>query len=169
MKNYINRKNIRLKNYDYSENGAYFITICVKDKREILSKIIKPNVGDGALDVPFVQLTDYGKIIENFIIKNNEIYDNIKTTKYVIMPNHLHLIVEICWSDGTSRAPSPTNDKIPAYISTLKRMSNKQIGFSIWQRSYHDHIIRNEIEYAEISQYIDTNVIKWTEDKYYTK
>ena len=65
--------------------------------------------------------------------------------------------------------PSPTNAIIPQFVSTLKRFSNKKIGGSIWQRSYHDHIIRNEQEYQKIWDYIDTNSLKWQDDCYHTK
>ncbi len=69
------RKPTRLKEYDYSKNGAYFITICVKDKKQLLSKII---VGDRVLDVPKIILTDYGKIAEKHLGNMSDFYDNIK-------------------------------------------------------------------------------------------
>ncbi len=92
------RKQIRLQNYDYSQNGAYFITICTK-KRECL----------------------FGKV----------------------------------------------NATIPQLVSTLKRFTNKKTGRSIWQRSYHDHIIRTVKQYQKIWQYIDTNPLQWQLDCYY--
>ncbi len=159
------RKQIRLQKYDYSQNGAYFVTICTKDKHEILSKI---DVGDGVLDVPIIKLSDYGIIAKKQIEEMKSIYTYLDIDKYTIMPNHIHLIITIDGVNGTSRTPSPTNAIIPKFVSTLKRMSNKKIGFSVWQRSYHDHIIRNEHEYQKIWQYIDTNPIKWELDKYYT-
>ena len=162
------RKANRLAEYDYSQNGAYFITVCVKQRLCALAKI----VGGGVLDAPQVILSDYGKIVENRIQSMNETYSTIQTVKYVIMPNHIHLLVhiteeeKIC-SEGTSRTPSPTNALIPRYVPTLKRMCNQDIGSNLWQRSYHDHVIRGEKDYQMIWQYIDTNPVRWKQDCFY--
>ncbi len=110
-----NRKPTRLKDYNYSENGAYFITIGTKDMQCILSTI----VGDGALDVPKLLLTDYGNAVKSEILKMNNIYKYICVNSFVIMPNHVHFIIEINGNDsGTSRAPSPTNSTVAKYVST---------------------------------------------------
>lgn len=82
------RKPTRLKEFDYSSNGAYFITICTKERQKILSKI----VGDGAHDVPKTELTQYGKIAEKYILSTDKI-ENVFVEQYVIMPNHIHMIV----------------------------------------------------------------------------
>jgi hypothetical protein len=71
--------------------------------------------------------------------------------------------------DGTRRGASPTKAVIPQIVQSLKSMTTRQFGFNMWQRSYHDHIIRNEIEYHHIWQYIDKNPEKWIEDRYYIK
>ena len=84
--------------------------------------------------------------------------------KYIIMPNHIHLLIVINNGDGTLRTASPT---IPRVIHGLKVVTTKQIGYIIWQRGYHDHIVRKEDEYMGIWQYIDENPAKWAEDKYY--
>ena len=158
------RKPTRLKGYNYSENGAYFITICVKDKKELLSEI----VGDGVLDVPKNNFTHLGEIADKYINQMNEFYGHISVDKYVIMPNHIHLILLIAdLQNGTSRTPSPTNSEISKFVSTLKRFCNKEYGENIWQRSYHDHIIRGEKDYQKIWKYIDTNVIRWEKDCFY--
>lgn len=152
------RKPVRLKEYDYGTYGAYFITICTKDKKEILCEI----VGDGALDVPKIRLTHIGSIVEKYILSTNNI-NGLQVDKYVIMPNHIHLILVVA-TEGTSKAPSPTNAIIPHAVSTLKRFVNRDVGENIFQRSYHDHIIRNEQDYNEIWEYIDTNPVKWEND-----
>lgn len=87
--------------------------------------------------------------------------------KFVIMPNHIHMLLLVNNLVGMSRAPSPTNEKIPHFVSTLKRLCNKEIGQNIFQRSYHDHIIRNENDYRKVYAYIESNPSKWTEDKYH--
>ena len=177
------RKSNRLKNYNYSQNGAYFITICTKDFKCILSQIVQDtsvgekSVGDGVLDVPQVHLTKYVKIVNDRIIEMNNIYKDVSVEKYVIMPNHVHLLIVIdsyndSIYDGTSRTPSPTrqNSVISSFISTLKRYTNKQIGYNIWQRSFHDHVIRSEEDYLTRWQYIYENPKKWLigKDRYYS-
>ena len=161
MKELTTRKNIRLKSHDYSQSGYYFITICVKDKHEMLGKI----VGDAAFGVPHVELSEIGEVTKRYLENINKAYKNIKINKYVIMPNHIHmiLIVNIKMSEenhGTPKAASPTKATVPHTVNSLKGLISKQIGFSIWQRSYHDHIIRSKEGYCKISECIDTNPSK---------
>lgn len=153
------RKPTRLKGYNYSMPGAYFVTICVKDKKQLLSKI----VGDDAYIVPKNQISNYGLICDKYINNINNKYQNITVDKYVIMPNHIHLIIFL---HGTMRASSPTKN-IETIIRSFKTMVTKEIGNSIWQRSYHDHIIRGEKDYKKIWEYIDTNPLKWEWDCFY--
>ena len=167
------RKPTRLKNYDYSQNGYYFITICTHNKQKILCNI----VGDGVYDIPQTNLTEYGKILEKYIVFMNSKYENVTIDKYVIMPNHIHLIIKISEKlnndnilHGTSQAPYPTaNAIIPKVISLFKRYCNREIGNNIFQRSFHDHIIRDENDYLKIWNYIDTNPQKWEKDCFYIK
>lgn len=139
-----NRKHNRLENFNYGKEGAYFITICVKDRKKILCDI----VGDDALIVP----KKYGLIVEKYILNVPEI------VKYIIMPDHIHLILRV--KNGTMRASSPTN-KVANIVRSLKILTTKEIGKPIFQRSYYDHIIRNQDDYNEIWQYIENNPIKW--------
>ena len=94
--------------------------------------------------------------------------------KYVVMPNHVHLIVfikkeneEAFDNSGASGKPRPTNATIPKLISSIKRFSNRKAGFNLWQDSYHDHIIRDDSDYQRKWRYIDENPAKWAEDDYY--
>lgn len=153
------RKPTRLKGYDYSTPGAYFLTICVKDKKQLLSKIVGTDEGI----VPQNNLSEIGLICDRYINNINIKYENVTVDKYVIMPNHIHLIVFL---HGTMRASSPTKN-IETIIRSFKTMVTKEIGNSIWQRSYHDHIIRGEKDYRKIWEYIDTNPIKWELDCFY--
>ncbi len=166
MKN--DRKLPRLKEYDYSSNGKYFVTFCVKDMKCVLSMI----VGSGDPDAPQVRLSKEGKIVENNITEMNKRYSEIKIEKYVIMPNHIHLIVSVEKTDscGASGSPLPTNSLVSRHIGTLKRFCNKQIGGNIWQTGFYDHIIRDDDDYIYHLQYIDENPRKWLigKDKYYS-
>ena len=155
------RKNLRLAEYDYSTNGYYFLTICTKEKQKILCDI----VGDGVLDVPTIKLSAIGKTVEKYIhsINNTE---RISVNNYVIMPNHIHLLVFVDNINGTSKTPSPTaNAIIPHMVSTFKRFCNKDIGYNIWQRGYFDHIIRNEKDYTKHYNYIENNPLLWEREK----
>ena len=158
------RKPNRLPYYDYSTPGAYFITICTQNKIPFLSTI----VGGGALDAPFVRLTRSGQTAQQYILSGNRI-PGITVDKFVIMPNHIHLIllVDKTASHGTSKAPSPTNTVIPHFVSTFKRFCHRDLGQVIFQRSYHDHVIRDEKDYLKIWQYIDNNPARWQEDCFY--
>ena len=203
------RKRTRLRAYDYSGSGVYFMTVCTEAKRPVLCRI----VGAGVLDGPRPELTAQGKIVQNRLEEMERIYDDISIDHYVIMPNHVHLLLTIrgagpgTWGTpsptdagarpgtsrtpsptdagagpgtsrtpsptdagarpGTSRTPSPTNARLPQFLSTFKRFTNREIGFPIWQRSYHDHIIRDEPDFLNHWQYIDDNPAKWAEDPYY--
>lgn len=166
MTEFITRKPTRLKGFDYTTPGAYFVTVCIKDKNRILGKI----VGDGDFDVPKMQLSEYGKIVDEYIHLMNEKYAHIKIDKYVIMPNHLHFIFNIAfYKNGASETAAPYNNEISKFVSLFKRYCNRKCGQNIWQRSFHDHIIRNETDYQKIWEYIDTNVLKWAQDCFYNE
>ena len=156
------RRPNRIPDYDYNQSGAYFVTICTQDRKQILSHI----VGGGALDAPVITLTKIGQIVQNYIISSNRI-PGITIDKFMIMPDHIHLLVQVdeSASIGTSRAPSPTNMAIPHFVSTLKRLCHREIGSVIFQRSYYDHVIRNQRDYDEIWEYIENNPRKWIMQK----
>ena len=151
------RKPIRLKNYDYSQNGMYFVMICTYNRECIFGKI----VGNG------LDRSEYGEIAENDLLNMQQHFPNIKIDKYVIIPNHIHAIILIDNDYKTERSrPFPT---LSTVIELYKSGVSRKIGFGICQKSFHDHIIRNEKEYLEIREYIDINPLKWADDCYHTK
>lgn len=164
------RKQNRIPDYDYSQNGAYFLTICTNDRKPLLSDI----VGDDALIV----LKPYGEIAEQWIRMITEKYPQVSVDKYVIMPDHIHMIFRIdsvgetfrlpynnaMQRDGTGN-PSPTVGNIMGWY---KYQVSKQInqlrniaGEKVFQRSYYDHVIRNQQDYEEIMAYIENNPKRW--------
>jgi REP element-mobilizing transposase RayT len=161
------RKTTRLKNYDYNQNGAYFITICTKGKQKNLCNI----VGTGVPDGPITELKQCGIIANKYIENMRNFYSYISIEKYVIMPNHIHFILNIhnVNESGPSGTPVPTNSYIAKFISTYKRFCNKEIGENIWQYRSYDHIIRDYDDYLKIWNYIDTNPAKWQEDCFYSE
>ena len=157
MKDLPIRKSIRLKGYDYSQAGYYHITMCVKDRHEMLGRV----VGTTAPGRPaFIELTPVGECVNETIQVANK--NNVKIDKYVIMPNHIHIIV-ILETDDRGRS------SLHQVVRNIKSYVTKQIGFSLWQPRFYDEIIRNEEAYRNICQYIDENPQKWAEDEYYGK
>lgn len=151
------RKNIRLNDYNYSSNGAYFITICTKNKENLLWKNVGANCVRPLEQLP---LSKIGIVVENEIHKLNTVYENIKVDKYQIMPNHIHLIIFI-YEDSNGRTQfAPTISRI---IKQFKGSITKQIEFSIWQKSFYDRVIRNEKEYQSVWNYIHNNPLKYLE------
>lgn len=160
--NYNKRKKIRLQNYDYSQNGAYFVTICIKDKQHILGTIVENE------DITSIVLSKIGKTIAAEIDKIPTIYSSVLVDPFVIMPNHIHMII-IIENDNERRTQfAPTNlPNISRIIKQFKGSITKQIGNNIWQKSYFDHVIRDEQDYQIRSKYIIDNPIKWIYDEYY--
>ena len=167
------RKDLRLKQYDYSSKGAYFVTICIKDRMRLLSDITK-SVGVGAHDDPQIRLTEIGKITEKYLLSSENI-PGVKIDRYVIMPDHIHAIIFLYpdeyaqRKDGSSRAPTPTNEMLPHIVSTFKRFCNKELGKNIFQRGYIEHIIRDREDYETRVKYIYENHIRWYYDELYTE
>ena len=158
------RKNTGLPGYDYSTPGYYFITFCTKHKEKLLCTI----VGTGVLDGPDVRFTAFGKIALQHLNAMCDFYEDVKIEKYVVMPNHIHLLVHILdMGSGPSGTPVPTDSKIARLVSTFKRFCNKEYGTNIWQTRSHDHVVRGEADYQKIWTYIDNNPAKWTEDCFY--
>ena len=159
------RKSPRLKGYNYSQNGAYFVTICTYERKCVLSRIVvknSTNVGEGLRALPQNFMKPIGTEIEKSIQYINNNYAGVNIDKYVIMPNHIHLIVVLDDSGGHGNPP------LQKIIGQLKSYTTDTFGNVLWQRSYHDHIIRGEEDYKKIWDYIDTNVIRWKEDCFYT-
>ncbi|HOR12917.1 MAG TPA: hypothetical protein PKX46_03245 [Clostridia bacterium] len=171
------RKKIRLEGYDYSSCGAYFVTICVTNKNALLWNVgadtIRPHnphtvgadtirpqpqhtVGADTIR-PQPPLSQYGKIVDTAINQIPSHYENVVIDKYCIMPDHIHMIVFIMPNKDERRTSAPT---LPTIIGSMKRWVAKNIGFQIWQKSFNDHIIRNEQAYQEVWKYIDENPMK---------
>lgn len=181
------RRSIRLKGYDYSQAGLYFITICVQDRECLFG-----NIENGEMI-----LNDAGKMIETEWLNLNNRFSNIELHEFIVMPNHFHEILEIVGATlvvaqndvntqnknndnekGQPQGIAPTKtvgDMMDAfksistveYIRGVKNLGWKPFDGRIWQRNYYEHIIRNEQSYQTISNYIINNPAKWQEDKFY--
>ena len=160
------RKPTRLKEYDYSQNGAYFITICTHNKRHLFGDIINSQM----------HLNDLGKIAEKQILNIESHYMNVQIDKYIVMPNHIHMIITILETERINPFPTIKYD-IPNIVGKFKSGVSRIVGNAfmysvkrpIWQSSFHDHIIRGEKDYQKIWEYIDTNVASWEKDCFYNE
>jgi putative transposase len=173
------RKSIRLNRYDYSRNGLYFITICTHDRECFFGEIINQKM----------ILNDAGKIADECWVKIPEHFPNAVLHEHVVMPNHVHGIIELV-NDNTTRMvgvqdfeplhPLQRQNKyqkiIPRSIGSIIR--GYKIGVTrffrdntdvhiVWQRNFYEHIIRNEQSYFKISEYISDNPARWKDDQFY--
>ena len=156
------RKPNRLPEYDYSTPGAYFLTICTIDRKNFFWD----NVGASIARPQDVRLSSYGTVVEYAIRQIPAHYPAISVDHYVIMPNHIHLLLQINTDDSGRAMLAPTISRV---IQQMKGSITKQIGFSVWQKLYHDHIVRGERDYRKIWEYIENNPMQWALDCFYTE
>lgn len=147
------RKSPRLDGYDYSQSGAYFVTICTYEKQHIFG-----HIRDSVL-----HLNDIGQLATNHIKHLSTAYDNVTIDDFVVMPNHVHSIIFL--SDRLTNKPTLSNI-VGGYKSGVTRIAHRDHQFSgkLWQPRFHDHIIRNQDSLNNIRQYVQTNPERWGED-----
>ena len=162
---YPKRKHIRLKDYDYSRAGSYFVTVCVQDRRCLLSKV----VGRGLAPAE-IRLTACGRVAEEELLALMERYPMIRLDKYVIMPNHIHMLIRIT-QETAEASPRPTlMQAMAAWKSLSTRRWNRMTGNAgekLWQQGYYEHIIRDDNDFMAHWTYIDQNPAGWSEDEYF--
>ncbi|MCJ7668444.1 MAG: transposase [Anaerolineae bacterium] len=166
------RRSIRLKEYDYSQAGAYFVTVCTHNRECILGEVANGEV----------LLNEFGKIVESVWFDLPKHYPNVELDAFVIMPNHVHGII-IVGADpvGAGFKPAPTTAKKPAptggyalseVVRGFKTFSARRIneiratsGTPVWQRNYYEHIVRDEDRLNRIREYIINNPMRWQFDR----
>ena len=158
---------MRIKHYNYSNAGLYYITICTYKKEKNLcninEKICDVNFDEIDFD-KYIEYTGIGELCVNAIKNISENYKNIEVDSYVIMPNHIHMI--LCIEDGNKDSISKIVSYFKSFVSrNYNRMINDKI--EIWQKSFYDHVIRNEEDYKRILEYVVYNPLKWKVDEYY--
>jgi REP element-mobilizing transposase RayT len=152
------RKKNRLENYDYSQPGYYFVTVCTEDRKLLLGTVTKSDAAHSSE----VILSHAGVVTAEAIQAMSNVYQNVTVEKYVIMPNHFHMIL----SFHESEQPLPDLSRV---VQQTKRRVSKILGMSIWQSHYFDRVIRGEADYRAVWEYIDNNPTKWSLDKYYNE
>ena len=158
------RRSIRLKGYDYSQAGAYFVTMCTHNRDMLFGEIAEDTM----------VLNNTGHIVADEWLKSAQIRAEIELDAWVVMPNHIHGIVVIIdlergWPSASS-GPSPRS--LGALVAGFKSAVTKRInadrntsGKPVWQRNYYEHIIRNETSLNQIRQYIADNPSRWSDDR----
>jgi putative transposase len=161
------RHSLRLKDYDYAAPGAYFVTICAKDRLPLFGDVIE---GD-------MRLTDYGRIVDQEWQISAKIRREITLDAFVVMPNHIHGIIFIDESDvgatgGSPVRSGPSRSSLALFVSGFKSATTKRIndlrespGVPVWQRNYYEHVIRNERSLHRIREYIANNPTRWDFDR----
>ncbi len=171
--NYPKRKQIRLQEYDYSNSGAYFVTICTHNRECIFGEINNKEI----------EYNEFRKIAYLEITNTQIKYQNngINFENFIVMPNHIHMIIVINSLTDEMKInefSKPIKNSLSTIIGNYKsavtrkinpliKADNNAVFHTIWQRGYFEHIIRNEKSYQEISEYIDNNVFLWKEDSLY--
>ena len=165
------RKSLRLKHWDYKNTGLYFVTICVNNRQNLFGEIKNGEI----------MLNDAGKMVDKQWQNIFTRFQNAKTNKYVIMPNHFHALIEI----GLPPMPTQTNvaqqlaKTNPSlgeiigpfksittneYIRRVRKSNWPKFHKKLWQRNYYEHVIRDNEDYYQIAEYIETNPLKWELD-----
>ncbi len=164
------RRSIRLRGYDYSQPGSYFITLCTSGKKCLFGNVLEDKM---------VQ-NETGKMVEEVWRAMPGRFAGIEVDEFVVMPNHLHAILRIVGAPlagahvaraGTSPAPT-VGDIVGAFksistiaISRMARFAGTKSHTKLWQRNYFEHIIRDETELGKIREYIQTNPLRWAFDR----
>src|SRR3990167_1687244 len=171
----LKRKQIRLKGYNYSQSGCYFVTICTQDRKMLFGNIV--GVGRDRPDnaKPEMVLNGMGKIVQS-VWQSLPKHHTVELDQFQIMPNHVHMIIIITCalrSTGASRrAPTEYKPTLGFIVGLFKSEITKQIRvitgnpeFMVWQRNYYEHVIRDEFELNKIRGYIKTNPEMWDRDR----
>ena len=158
------RKSIRLKDYDYSQSGVYFVTICTKDRECILGEI---NCRGNPCGCPLLKLSPIGEIVQKCWLEIPDRIGNVQLDKCIIMPNHIHGIIIVAQNERAGASPAPTLGGIIGSFKSLcvHRCIENHINITkLWQRNYYEHVIRDEEELRRIREYIINNPLKWELD-----
>jgi len=172
---YPTRKRNRLQGYDYSRQGAYFITVCTQNRAELFGHIVGANCVRPFTKVrpvtnvrPFTELSKTGHTVKHEIETLSSVYPTVYVSEFVIMPNHVHMVIVIDSRDIDGRPQVNGRPQVAPTVSRIikqwKGSITKRLGFSPWQKSFHDHVIRNQDDYLRIAQYIENNPAQWQMD-----
>lgn len=148
------RRSIRLKDYDYTTPGAYFITICTYRREHILWENREGHI----------LLSQFGLIARNCWLEMSVRYPNLRLDEFCIMPDHIHGIIQLTGDDPKNRL-SEIMRRFKSDSARRINVARHTTGIPVWQRNYYEHIIRNEKEWAQVREYISLNPQNWKDDQ----
>ena len=162
------RKENRLPEYDYSQPGCYFVTVCTANREPIFWTAEPTSTNHVGADIirPQDRLSEYGKIVDESIRKIPAVYPLVQVDNYVIMADHIHLLLRIVGDGGGVR--SPPSKPLSTVIGQMKRAVTKRCGRPVWQKGCHDHVVRNDEDYRAAWAYIDNDPLQKREDRRWT-
>ncbi len=163
MGQWFDRHHTRLQGYDYNTPGAYFLTVCTENRKCLLSRIVWSEQSEGSS----IDLLPYGIIAAKYINQLSSFYSDLSVDSYVIMPNHIHILLRVLEGPSDKMVTTRQNTVVSRFVSTFKRFCNKEYGRNIWQQRSYDHIIRDQADYDTHLKYIYENPFGWTKDELY--
>ena len=157
-----NRKNIRLKGWDYSTNACYHVTICAKDRKCIFGQVKRT----GDIERPYeVEFTPLGSVCNEAISGDAGKNPAVSIENFVVMPNHVHILVWIKRGEAKPVDLSSFVKYLKSKVTRAARVAGIQA--EIWQKGYYERIIRNDEDFFGVWEYIDANPAKWDDDPYH--
>ena len=173
MNGYTRKKSLRLQNYDYAQNGLYFVTICTQNRKPLFGRIEDENM----------ILNNAGEMVQKVWSEIPIFYVGFVLHEFVVMPNHIHGLIEIVNDDeqrtATGGLSLQNRMTVSDVVHRFKTLTTRRYIFAVynngwesfhkkvWQRSYHEHVIRSDVSYRKIVEYIQLNPMKWKEDCYF--
>jgi len=173
MNGYRRKKSLRLQNYDYAQNGLYFVTICTQNRKPLFGRIEDENM----------ILNNAGEMVQKVWSEIPIFYVGFVLHEFVVMPNHIHGLIEIVNDDeqrtATGGLSLQNRMTVSDVVHRFKTLTTRRYIFAVynngwesfhkkvWQRSYHEHVIRSDVSYRKIVEYIQLNPMKWKEDCYF--
>ena len=149
------RKRNRIKNYDYSQPNVYLLTLCTENRANLFGVV------ESRPDTPVTVLSPLGELVQQTILDIETYYTNASFETYSILPNHLHILLRL---DAADEPNAPTISRI---VKNMKEHVTRVYGKSVWQKGFHDHVIRSELEYQNAWNYVTFNPAKWETDEYF--
>ena len=181
------RKEVRLKSYDYSQEGFYFVTVCTENRKSILGDVVAVNESVGgdlqiapqttglgdpwgySVGMPYTKLSKSGETVLKNINYIKNTMQNFDVDCFCIMPNHIHIIIENKGGGSICKSTPTTEPKnLARLIAVFKSITSKQAGVNLWQRNYYEHVIRDDKDLLNKRRYVLENPLRWTLDEYYS-
>jgi putative transposase len=159
------RRSIRLRGYDYSLPGAYFVTICARERRCLFGKVVDNQA----------YFTQAGELVVHSWDSLPQHFPEVELNAFVLMPNHIHAIIVLEEHASASTVMDPKRPTLGQVVAFFKYQTTKGLnelwqtpGEPVWQRNYFEHVIRNEASLRQLREYVTHNAAHWQQDSLYS-